>query len=153
MPDRKLRLGEELISPLHALYDGLQVDGAPWAPTTNPTLPPHSVRAEPVVLRGRRIAAEAYARENGLNRIVGAEDATVGIIAAGKTYLDVRAALRDLGLGDDAALAKAGVRLLHLRMMHPLEPDIVVEFARGLAEIVVVEEKRAFPERAVRDVL
>lgn len=131
----------------------LQVDGAPWAPTTNPTLPPHSVRAEPVVLRGRRIAAEAYARENGLNRIVGAEDATVGIIAAGKTYLDVRAALRDLGLGDDAALAKAGVRLLHLRMMHPLEPDIVVEFARGLAEIVVVEEKRAFTERAVRDVL
>ncbi|GAA4867139.1 indolepyruvate ferredoxin oxidoreductase family protein [Saccharopolyspora cebuensis] len=94
-----------------------------------------------------------YLRRSGVNRILGARDrARIGIVAAGKTYLDVRQALDALGL-DEAACERAGVRLLKLGAVVPVEPGIVREFARGLDEIVVVEDKRAFLETAVRDVL
>jgi indolepyruvate ferredoxin oxidoreductase len=94
-----------------------------------------------------------YARHNGLNEIVhsGPRD-RVGIVAAGKTYLDVREALTALGLDEDS-LARQGIRLLKLGMIYPVDPEIVVRFAEGLDEVVVVEEKRAFLESAIKDVL
>ncbi|MFF0630877.1 indolepyruvate ferredoxin oxidoreductase family protein [Nocardia sp. NPDC004151] len=103
---------------------------------------------------GARIEiARRYAVANDLNRIThaGAGD-RLGIVAAGKTYLDVRQALRMLGL-DDAELERRGVRLLRLGMIHPLEPSIVRRFAEGLDEILVIEEKRPFLEIAVKDLL
>lgn len=97
--------------------------------------------------------ARRYAAANDLNRIThsGVGD-RLGIVASGKTYLDVRQALRTLGL-DDAALARHGVRLLRLGMIHPLEPLIVRRFAEGLEEILVIEEKRPFLELALKDLL
>ena len=47
----------------------------------------------------------------------------------------------------------AGVRLLRLAMIHPLIPAEIAEFADGLDEIIVVEEKRGFVESAVRQIL
>jgi indolepyruvate ferredoxin oxidoreductase len=98
-------------------------------------------------------AARAYAAANQLNKVesFGASP-KIGIVAAGKTYLDMRQALRILGL-DDAGLRTAGVRLLRLAMIHPLIPAEITEFADGLDEIIVVEEKRGFVESAVKDVL
>lgn len=47
-----------------------------------------------------------YAQANGLNVITETTgDDRIGIVAAGKTYLDVREALTRLGLGDSASLA------------------------------------------------
>ncbi|MGE5134000.1 MAG: indolepyruvate ferredoxin oxidoreductase family protein [Gemmatimonadota bacterium] len=97
------------------------------------------------------IAAE-YARRSGLNRITGPADARIGIISAGATYLALRQALSSLGL-DGAGLARAGIRLLKLGVLFPLEPAAVREFARGLDRVIVVEEKRAFLEDAVKSVL
>ncbi|HEU5323042.1 MAG TPA: indolepyruvate ferredoxin oxidoreductase family protein, partial [Methylomirabilota bacterium] len=54
---------------------------------------------------------------------------------------------------DDAALRRHGIRLLKLGMLFPMEPQIVKQFARGLDELLVIEEKRAFVELFVRDVL
>jgi indolepyruvate ferredoxin oxidoreductase len=97
--------------------------------------------------------AVEYARLNGLNRITGGGPAArVGIVAAGKTYLDVCEALAVLGL-DQAALDRYGIRLLKLGMIWPVEPGIVGEFAAGLDEVIVVEEKRAFIETGVKDIL
>jgi indolepyruvate ferredoxin oxidoreductase len=94
-----------------------------------------------------------YARLNHLNRIVVSTPGDrIGIIASGKTYLDVREALTALGL-DETDLRRYGIRLLKLGMIYPLDPQIVHTFADGLDEIIVVEEKRAFVETAVRDVL
>ena len=76
----------------------------------------------------------------------------VGIIAAGKTYLDVREALTMLGL-DEAGLRRHGIRVLKLGMIWPLEPSIIGEFADGLDELIVVEEKRAFLETSVKEIL
>src|SRR5439155_442981 len=58
----------------------------------------------------------------------------------------------ELGL-DDAALRHHGIRLLQIGMLFPMEPTIVREFARGLEELLVVEEKRAFCELFIRDIL
>ncbi|RHW28395.1 indolepyruvate ferredoxin oxidoreductase family protein [Nocardioides immobilis] len=99
-----------------------------------------------------RLARE-YARANGLNRLVGHGQADrIGIVAAGRTYRDVRAALERLGI-DGGHLGASPVRLLRVGMPFPLEEDTVREFASGLDEILVIEEKRSFLEGAIRDVL
>ena len=69
-----------------------------------------------------RDLALAYARENGVNRIEGARDAWLGIVAAGKPYYDLQHALRSLGL-DERALERAGIRVLKLGMIWPLEQE------------------------------
>ena len=99
-------------------------------------------------------AVLAFARANGLNAIVmrGGKSARIGIVAAGKSYLDVRQALDDLGL-DEKAAARVGVRLLKIGMVWPLEPEIVRQFAKGLDTIMVVEEKRSLIDAQLRDVL
>ncbi|MGP4015908.1 indolepyruvate ferredoxin oxidoreductase family protein [Saccharopolyspora sp. 5N708] len=94
-----------------------------------------------------------YIRASGVNQIVRSGPADrVGIVAAGKSYLDLRQALRLLGL-EERDLARYGIRLLKLGAIHPVEPTIVQDFATGLAEIVVVEEKRSFLEPAIKEIL
>ncbi|WP_020656085.1 indolepyruvate ferredoxin oxidoreductase family protein [Massilia niastensis] len=98
-------------------------------------------------------AALAYLRANRINRIVvDSPRPKFGIIAAGKAYLDVRQALADLGL-DDAACAEVGIRVLKLGCVWPLDPQIAREFATGLDEILVVEEKRQIVEYALKEEL
>jgi indolepyruvate ferredoxin oxidoreductase len=132
----------------------LAIDGRPWRPTQSQMLlPPASLALEKEIFYGRLEAARAYAAANGLNRItVPTPDAWLGIVAAGKTYYDVRQALLELGL-DDAALRQHGIRLLKIGMLFPLEGEIVKQFARGLEEVLVIEEKRSFVELFSRDIL
>ncbi len=95
-----------------------------------------------------------YGIENQLNRIVvDSPDAWIGLLASGYTYHQMRAALRRLGLASDQDLAAAGIRLLHLQMPVPFDRDLVRQFARGLQEILVVEEKNPTLEVWVRDAL
>ena len=133
---------------------GFEVDGRAWMQKQNPMLlPPWGLETEREIHYGRLEAAKAFAAANGLNRIaVPTSDAWLGIAAPGKTYYDVREALRELGL-DDAALRRYGIRILKIGMLSPMEPAIVREFSRGLEELLVVEEKRAFCELFIRDVL
>jgi indolepyruvate ferredoxin oxidoreductase len=133
---------------------GFVFDGKPWRPTQNPTLlAPHSLHLERELVEGRLEAAKQFAAANSLNHMpVATTDAWLGIVAAGKTYYDLRSALERLGL-DDAQLRRYGIRLLKLGMLYPMEPGIVAAFARGLEEILVVEEKRAFIELFLRDAL
>ena len=133
---------------------GFTWEGKPWRATQNPMLlPPFGLELERELHYGRLEAAKAFAAAHPLNRItVGTPDAWLGIAAAGKTYGDLREALRELGL-DDAALARYGIRLLQIGLLWPMEPMIVREFARGLEELFVVEEKRSFVETFIRDVL
>ncbi len=91
-------------------------------------------------------AARAFARANNLNRVMlDSPNPRLGIITTGKSYLDVRQALDDLGL-DEALCASVGLRVLKVGMSWPLEPVSVHEFAQGLDEILVVEEKRSILE-------
>ena len=102
----------------------------------------------------KRFAAVAFARANRLDRIIhnGGPEAKIGIVTAGKSFLDVRQALDELGI-DDKEAARLGVRLLKLAMVWPVDPVIIEEFARGLDLIVVVEEKRSLIETHVKEQL
>lgn len=94
-----------------------------------------------------------YARLNELNKIVvSSPDDRIGIVAAGKTYLDVREALRLIGIRD-SDLSRLGIRILKLGMVYPMERTILDRFVTGLHEVIVVEEKRDFIETMMRDIL
>ncbi len=98
-------------------------------------------------------AALAYARANKLNQIVwDSPRAKIGIITAGKSYLDTRQALADLGI-DEHIARDIGIRLYKVGMTWPLEAEGVREFAQGLEEILVVEEKRQILEYQLKEEL
>jgi len=98
-------------------------------------------------------AALHYCRVNRLNRIViDSPKPRLGIIASGKSYLDVRQALDDLGI-TEADCAEIGIRLFKVAMTWPLEPEGVRHFAEGLNEILVVEEKRQIVEYQLKEQL
>ena len=98
-------------------------------------------------------AALHYCRVNKLNRVViDAPTPRLGIATSGKSYLDVRQALDDLGL-DDRECAAMGIRVYKVGMPWPLEPEGVRHFAEGLEEILVVEEKRQIVEYQLKDQL
>ncbi len=98
-------------------------------------------------------AALAFARANRLDRIViDSPRPRFGIVTTGKSYLDVRQALDDLGI-DDAHAAEIGFRLYKVAMSWPLEREGIRHFAEGLEEILVVEEKRAVIENQFKEQL
>jgi indolepyruvate ferredoxin oxidoreductase len=98
-------------------------------------------------------AALAYCRVNRLNRVtIDSPKPRLGIIASGKSYLDVLQALEDLGI-DDRAAAEIGIRLYKVGMPWPLEPTGLKEFAEGLEEVLVVEEKRQLIEYQMKEQL
>jgi indolepyruvate ferredoxin oxidoreductase len=98
-------------------------------------------------------AALAYIRANRLNynAIEGKND-RFGLIASGKAYNDTRQALLDLGL-DDATCQRVGIRLHKVGVVWPLEAQLTREFATGLREILVVEEKRQVIEYQLKEEL
>jgi indolepyruvate ferredoxin oxidoreductase len=98
-------------------------------------------------------AALAFARANKVNRItMDSPNARFGIMASGKSYEDIRQALRELGVTEQVA-AKIGLRLYKIGMPWPLEPQGVREFAVGLEEIFIIEERREIVENQVKQEL
>lgn len=98
-------------------------------------------------------AARAYALANGLDRmVIDSPKARLGIATSGKSYLDVLQALEDLGISADMA-ADIGIRVYKIGMSWPLEPQGLKRFVDGLEDIVVVEEKRSFIEKQMKEQL
>jgi indolepyruvate ferredoxin oxidoreductase len=102
----------------------------------------------------KRAAILAFARANGFDRMVtsGGPAPKIGIVTTGKSYLDVRAAMDELGI-DEAGANRLGLRLYKVGMPWPLEPQGLLKFAQGLELILVVEEKRALIETQVKEQL
>ena len=103
--------------------------------------------------RDKMAAALAFARANRLNRvIIDSPRPRLGIVSSGKAATDVVQALTDLGIGE-AAASDLGIRVLKIAMPHPADLEGIREFARGLDEILVVEEKRRIIETQIKDAL
>ncbi len=102
----------------------------------------------------KRDAMLAFLSANRLNKIItsGGPQAKIGVITTGKSYLDVRQALDDLGI-DVVKADQLGLRIFKIGCPWPLEPQGLREFARGLEMIIVVEEKRSLIEVQVREEL
>ena len=98
-------------------------------------------------------AALAYVRANKLNHnVVATPHDRFGLIASGKAFNDLRQALADLGLDDDTCRA-LGIRIHKVNVVWPLEATITRDFAQGLKEILVVEEKRQMIEYQLKEQL
>ncbi|MEM9044067.1 MAG: indolepyruvate ferredoxin oxidoreductase family protein [Pseudomonadota bacterium] len=116
------------------------------------------VYEEPYVLEERlhdhkRPAVLAFARANKLDyRGIGKPGAKVGIVAAGKSYMDVRHALDLLGIDEEMA-ERIGLTTYKVGMVWPLEPQSLLEWGEGLETIIVVEEKRPIIETQLKEIL
>lgn len=98
-------------------------------------------------------AVAAYVRANGLDRaLLKSPQSRIGVVSAGKPWLDVREALKLLAL-DDNRLSELGVALYKPAMIWPLEADGLNEFASGLETLIVIEEKDGFLEQQIRSIL
>jgi indolepyruvate ferredoxin oxidoreductase len=102
----------------------------------------------------KRDAMLAYVRANNLNQLVltGGRNPKVGIITVGKSYLDVREAMEELGL-DEVKASDMGLRLFKVACPWPLPREELIDFARGLDLVIVVEEKRSLIEVQVKEEL
>jgi indolepyruvate ferredoxin oxidoreductase len=99
-------------------------------------------------------AVRAYARANKLDKVVtsGGPNAKIGLISTGKSYLDLRQALDELGI-DEVEANRLGIRIYKVAMVWPLEPEGIRAFAQVLDMIVVVEEKRSLIETQLKEIL
>ena len=98
-------------------------------------------------------AVRAFAKANAFDRVVIDSDRPrLVIVTTGKSYLDVRQALDDLGI--DTELARdIGLRVYKVGLTWPLEPDGAVAACAGAERVLVVEEKRALLESQLKEVL
>jgi indolepyruvate ferredoxin oxidoreductase len=102
----------------------------------------------------KRDAMIAFSRANRLNRTIisGGRKPRIAVITVGKSYLDVRQALDELGL-DETRCNDVGLRLCKVGCPYPIGRDDMLEFAKDVDLIIVVEEKRSLVEVQVREEL
>ncbi|MEP4149212.1 MAG: indolepyruvate ferredoxin oxidoreductase family protein [Halioglobus sp.] len=110
-----------------------------------------SVYIQEARIRNFRLpAALAFARANKLNYVSHPSDnPRIGIVTMGKSWRDVRQAMVDLGISEQQA-ADLGITILKVGMPYPADLETYAEFARGLQEVLVVEEKRDLLEDGMR---
>ena len=115
-------------------------------------LPPHTAQIETETLRERLPTALGMARDLGLNKIQFMEGTPskkrypLGFVSTGLAYSCLLHALGELNLYGD-------IPILQLGMTHPIDTDIVREFAEKVDEIYVVEEKRPLLENEIKALL
>ena len=102
----------------------------------------------------KRDAMLAFVRVNKLNKVItsGGRNPKIGVITTGKSYLDVRQALDELGI-DEVKANDWGMRIHKIACPWPISRQELSDFARGLELIIVVEEKRSLIEVQVREEL
>ena len=101
----------------------------------------------------KRFAAEAFGRANKIDkRMAGKAGAKIGIVSAGKSWLDTAHALDLLGI-DAAECERLGITTYKIGMVWPLDMTSFREWAEDLDLIIVVEEKRKLIEVQIKEAL
>ncbi|HTB22855.1 MAG TPA: DUF6537 domain-containing protein [bacterium] len=125
----------------------VNIDSSMVDTTKTILLPSHTGTLEKEAYEVKMPAALKAARDLGINAVEeGHAGVRLGFAAAGLTYSYLRDMLREVGLEGHFPILKLG-------MTFPLEPDAVKDFASGLDEIIVIENKRSFVEAQIRDLL
>ena len=100
--------------------------------------------------RAKGFAAQEFVRVNNIDiSMWKTTNSKMGIITAGKSYNDVREALRWLNI-DEQKAKELGICIYKVGMPWPLEPHGVREFCEGLDTVLVIEEKRELIEHQVK---
>lgn len=128
----------------------LSIDGKKFEKFANHRFfPVTNVETERRLYDERHTAVLAYARANGLNRVIrSTPNDKIGIVSAGKSWADTLQALDDLGIGESEC-ERLGIRLAKIGMLCPSDTEFLRGFSSGLSTVIVVEEKRDFLERQV----
>jgi indolepyruvate ferredoxin oxidoreductase len=128
--------------------------GKPFQKRTDFTFfPGLTIETERQLYYERHLAVRTYARANGLDRVEVRSGADrLAIVAAGKSYADTRQALLDMGISDED-LRRAGVRLVKVGCIYPLDPAAAREWLEGVEQVLVIEEKRGFLESQLKEAL
>ncbi|OYV64772.1 MAG: hypothetical protein B7X07_05415 [Actinobacteria bacterium 21-64-8] len=139
---------------IHSIPPNVEFNGSPYVHQASAQLLGAKLIELESSLYGVRLEiARRYGIANALNRVTYRSNSdTLGIVAAASTYLEVLGALRQIGISP-SQLARAGVRLLKISMPYPLDEDLVRQFADGLDEVLVVEDKRPFLETLIKSAL
>ncbi len=139
-----MRLPEDFSMP----EGGLNIRIPPEVPW-----PPMALEVERLLHVHKLEAAKAFAHANGLDRIVlGGEGAWLGIVTAGKAWMDVVTALDELGI-DEARARALGLRVYKPALTWPLEPRMLEQAVAGLDQVMVIEEKRPLIEGQIKELL
>ena len=144
-------VGPHRVSPVVPtfLYQGKQYE----AKVAGKVGPPTTSAIERELYEARLQVARLYGVENNLNKItLDSPDPWLGIVASGRVYHEVLEALHTLGL-QEADLAGLGIRMIQIGLMYPLDAGVVRHLTRGLAEVLIVEEKRNFLELHFKEAL
>ena len=113
----------------------------------------HWIAQEARMIQHKRLAAEAFAHANRIDRRgVGKPGARIGFVAAGKNWLDLCHALDLLGIDADEAV-RLGLTTYKIGQTFPLDMKGFHDWAEGLDLIVVVEEKRKLIEGQIKEAL
>ena len=145
-------LASTVIEPI---VPNLEIDGVKYEHHPDAKLlPPNNLALEKDLRVVRSELVRRYTVANNLNpTIVDPSDAWIGLIASGFTYHELRHALHSIGLRTLDDIESAGIRLLHLQLPVPFDPQNIRNFSRGLEEILVIEEKNPTAEWLVKDAL
>lgn len=113
---------------------------------------PTPVDREPELVERLQDAA-AYGARHRLNDVVAAgSGATIAVVVSGTIQVEVSEALAQLGI-DESDLGALPIRLVRISQLFPLDRHQIRELCAGVDEVLVVEEKRPFLERSIRDLL
>ncbi|QXT38291.1 indolepyruvate ferredoxin oxidoreductase family protein [Gymnodinialimonas ceratoperidinii] len=113
----------------------------------------HWIPQEERLLEYKRHAAEAFAHANKIDkRVLGQAGAKIGLVAAGKNWLDLVSALDALGIDEETARSM-GITTYKVGQVWPLDMRGFHDWADGLDLIVVVEEKRKLIEVQVKEAI
>ena len=145
-----VRLDPARVDPVIPLHEG-----RPYQHRPDPRLlTPYTLDIEREIVEVRTNLALKYAELNHLNRVVvDSPDAWIGIISSGITYWEVREALAVIGLDSDDKISSAGIRMLRMGLPIPFNASTIRDFAAGLEEIFVIEEKTPNVESRAKDAL
>ena len=145
-----MELHPEAFDPVLPLLDGQPYQHTP----DGRLLTPHTIELEQEIVEVRYELARRYAADNKLNYLtVDPDDAWIGIVSSGITYREVREAFSRLGLSTESEIEACGIRLLKMGMPMPFNAATLRNFARGVREILVIEEKQPNLESLVKSAL
>ncbi|WP_050930858.1 indolepyruvate ferredoxin oxidoreductase family protein [Aestuariivita boseongensis] len=105
------------------------------------------------LIKHKRFAAEAFSHANQMDkRMWGKPGAKIGLVAAGKNWLDLIHAMKLLNIDENEA-ERLGLTLYKVGQTFPLDMKGFHDWAEGLDLIIVVEEKRKLIEVQIKEAI
>ncbi len=142
-------IAKDNVTPEFTLRDAME---NPQRDYSRVVLPPSNFVHEVEKIEDRWPAAIRYIEEQRLNEFLGGEDGNVGIIVQGGLYNATMRALELSGLAD--SFGNTELPIYCLNVTYPLIESEVVDFCRGKAAVLMIEEGQPeYLEQAVNSIL